>query len=189
MAWKHTGEWRYSSTILDLCTRWMWVVSFTALPFYPQGKSTRYPLDSRPGGPQSRSSVGIATGWIPVSARSPGTEWAPVLVWTLWRREKYLPCSKLESQSPYRVARRQLVYWVCPGYKYERGRVVSTANELISIDMKSENIRYRYIFSSSLYPYLGLKILELCPLEMFRGGQSCMNSHNICVRVDTAIVV
>jgi hypothetical protein len=48
-------EWRYSSTILDLCTRWMWVVSFKPLPLYPQAKSTRYTLDRRLGGPQYRS--------------------------------------------------------------------------------------------------------------------------------------
>jgi hypothetical protein len=29
------GEWRYSSTILYLGTRWRWVVYFTPLPLYP----------------------------------------------------------------------------------------------------------------------------------------------------------
>jgi hypothetical protein len=32
---KTYGEWRYSSTILDLGTRWRWVVSFTPLPLCP----------------------------------------------------------------------------------------------------------------------------------------------------------
>jgi hypothetical protein len=32
------GEWRYSSTILDLGTRWRWVVSFMPWPLYPWGK-------------------------------------------------------------------------------------------------------------------------------------------------------
>jgi hypothetical protein len=32
------GEWRYSSTILDLETRWRWVISFTFLPLHPRGK-------------------------------------------------------------------------------------------------------------------------------------------------------
>jgi hypothetical protein len=45
--------WRYSSTILDLGTRWRWVVNFTPLPLYPWGNSTRYPLDRRLGEPQS----------------------------------------------------------------------------------------------------------------------------------------
>jgi hypothetical protein len=31
--------------ILDLSTRWRWVVSFTPRPLYPHGKSPRYPLD------------------------------------------------------------------------------------------------------------------------------------------------
>jgi hypothetical protein len=39
---------------LDLGTSWRWMVSFTPLPLYPRGKSPRYPLDRRLGGPQSR---------------------------------------------------------------------------------------------------------------------------------------
>jgi hypothetical protein len=50
-------EWRYRSTILDLGTRWRWVVSFTTRPLYPRGKSPRYP-DRRLRGPQSRSGRG-----------------------------------------------------------------------------------------------------------------------------------
>jgi hypothetical protein len=49
------GEWRYTSTILDLDTRWRWVVSFTHLPLYSRGKSPRYPLARRLGWCQSRS--------------------------------------------------------------------------------------------------------------------------------------
>jgi hypothetical protein len=41
--------------ILDLGTRWRWVVSFMPRPLYPRGKSPWYPLDRRLGGPQSRS--------------------------------------------------------------------------------------------------------------------------------------
>jgi hypothetical protein len=48
-------EWRYSSTILDLGTKWRWVVSFTSPPLYPRGKRPWYPLDKRPGGQQSQS--------------------------------------------------------------------------------------------------------------------------------------
>jgi hypothetical protein len=44
--------------ILDLGTRWGWVVSFMPPLLYPQGKSPRYPLDRRLGGPQSRSGRG-----------------------------------------------------------------------------------------------------------------------------------
>jgi hypothetical protein len=55
MRWRHIGERRYSLTFLHLGTRWGWVVSFTPLPLYPRGKSPRYPLDRKLGGPQSRS--------------------------------------------------------------------------------------------------------------------------------------
>jgi hypothetical protein len=54
--WK---EWRYSSTILDLDTRWRWVVSFTPWQLYPRGKRHWYPF-----------------GYDAV--------WDPVPVWTLW---------------------------------------------------------------------------------------------------------
>jgi hypothetical protein len=40
---------------LDLNTSWRWVVSFTPRPLNPRGKSPRYPLDRRLGGPQCRS--------------------------------------------------------------------------------------------------------------------------------------
>jgi hypothetical protein len=49
--WGRIGEWRYSSKILDLSTRWKRVVSFTSLPLYPWGKIHRYPLDRRLGRP------------------------------------------------------------------------------------------------------------------------------------------
>jgi hypothetical protein len=49
------GEDVQLHSFFDLGTRWRWVVSFTPLPLYPQGKSPWYPLDRRLGGPQSRS--------------------------------------------------------------------------------------------------------------------------------------
>jgi hypothetical protein len=49
------GELTYSSIILDLGTRWRWVVTFTPRPHFPRGKIPRYSLDRRLGGPQSRS--------------------------------------------------------------------------------------------------------------------------------------
>jgi hypothetical protein len=44
--------------ILDLGTRWRWVVSFTPLPLYTQGNSPWCPLHRRLDGPQSRSGRG-----------------------------------------------------------------------------------------------------------------------------------
>jgi hypothetical protein len=40
--------------IMNLDTRWRWVVSFTPRPLYSRGKSPWNPLDSRLGGPQNR---------------------------------------------------------------------------------------------------------------------------------------
>jgi hypothetical protein len=53
--WESEGT---APRILDLATRWRWVVSFVPQPLYPQGKSPWYPLDRRLGGPQSRSGRG-----------------------------------------------------------------------------------------------------------------------------------
>jgi len=44
--------------ILDLGTRWRWLVSFTPRPLYPRGKRHWYPLDTRLGASQSRSGRG-----------------------------------------------------------------------------------------------------------------------------------
>jgi hypothetical protein len=44
--------------ILELSTRWRWVVTFTLRSLYPQGKSPCYPLDRRLGGLQSRCGRG-----------------------------------------------------------------------------------------------------------------------------------
>jgi hypothetical protein len=46
------GEWRYSCIIRNLGARWRGVVTFTHRPLNPQGKSPRYPLDRRLGGPR-----------------------------------------------------------------------------------------------------------------------------------------
>jgi hypothetical protein len=52
------GSGGIAPRINNLGTRWRWVVSFTPRPLYPQGKSPRYPLQRRLGGPQSRSGRG-----------------------------------------------------------------------------------------------------------------------------------
>jgi hypothetical protein len=51
---RRVGKWRYSCNFLDIGTRWRWVLSFTPLLLYPRGRSPRYPLDRRLGGPQNQ---------------------------------------------------------------------------------------------------------------------------------------
>jgi hypothetical protein len=53
--WRRMGTWRYSSTILELGTRWRWVVTFTPRPPYPRGKGPRCSLQRRLDGPENRS--------------------------------------------------------------------------------------------------------------------------------------
>jgi hypothetical protein len=55
MPWRHMGEWRYSSTTVDLGASCRWVFSFAPRPLYPWGKSRWCPLDRRLDGPQNRS--------------------------------------------------------------------------------------------------------------------------------------
>jgi hypothetical protein len=75
MPWRHTGEGMYSFTLLDLDTRWRWVISFTPLSLYSRGKSPRYPLDERLGGPQSRSGrCGEENSFVPVGNWIPSVQ-------------------------------------------------------------------------------------------------------------------
>jgi hypothetical protein len=81
--------------ILDLVTRWRWVVTFTTRPLYSQGKSPRYPLVRRLGGPQSQS----------------GTQW--------WREKSPAPAGIQTADHPasspalYRWAILALPYTLC----------------------------------------------------------------------------
>jgi len=45
------GSGGITPRILELGTRWKWVVRFTLRPLYPQGKSPWFPLCRRLGGP------------------------------------------------------------------------------------------------------------------------------------------
>jgi hypothetical protein len=52
------GSGGIAPNILDLGTRWRWVVSFTLRSLYPQGKIPWCPLDRRLSKPQTRSGRG-----------------------------------------------------------------------------------------------------------------------------------
>jgi hypothetical protein len=74
--------------ILDLGTRWGWVVSAPPLPCFTPGERTpRYPLDRRLGGPQSRSGY---RGYRKNPLSPPG----------------------IEPRSPGRPSRSQTLYWL-----------------------------------------------------------------------------
>jgi hypothetical protein len=82
--WRRMGEWRYSSTILDLSVRWRWLVSFTPQPLYPRGNSPRYSLDRNLGEPQSRSGLSF-----PYQESNPGSSVIKPVALSLYR----LSCS------------------------------------------------------------------------------------------------
>jgi hypothetical protein len=81
------GEWMYRPTCFDLCTCWRWVVRLTPRLLYPRGRSPRYALDRRLGGPQIRSR---RHGEVKKIFPSPGLELRP------------LGCLA-RSQAPYRL--------------------------------------------------------------------------------------
>jgi hypothetical protein len=108
MTWRRMGKWRYTSSILDLDTRWRWVASFTPLSLYLQRRSPHCPLDTRLGVPQSRSvhcgeekitTIGSRIGTIQPIADRYTTDWEVLIyllviyltsltaVWTTQRRE------------------------------------------------------------------------------------------------------
>jgi hypothetical protein len=72
----HEGVWGngcINPHFLGLGTSWKWVASFMTCSLYPWGKSPRYPLDRRLGGPQNWSGwhgeekILVSTGtWTPV---------------------------------------------------------------------------------------------------------------------------
>jgi hypothetical protein len=72
MPWRRMGEWRYSSSILHLGISWRWVDIFTHRQLYLRGKSPRYPLDRRLGGPQSRyGRCGVQKHFLPLPRLKP----------------------------------------------------------------------------------------------------------------------
>jgi hypothetical protein len=61
--WGRVGEWRYSSTILHLDTRWRWMLSITLRPHYLRGKS--------PG-------TNFIGGWVDPRARLAAVEYRKI---------------------------------------------------------------------------------------------------------------
>jgi hypothetical protein len=70
------GSGDLAPRILDLGTRWRWVVSFTPRPLYPQGNSPCYLLDRRLSGPQNRSGRGEEKNSQPPPGIEPLEPWS-----------------------------------------------------------------------------------------------------------------
>jgi hypothetical protein len=108
------AEKGYSSTILDFCTRWRLVVSFTPRSLYLRGNSPRYPLYreagwtpepvwttrtrtptrplNRPASSQSLYRLRVQAMQLYSQEKSPDTYWiggwvGSSVVWTLWSGE------------------------------------------------------------------------------------------------------
>jgi hypothetical protein len=101
MPWRRMGECRYSSTILDLGTRWRWVIRFTLRQLYPRKNRPRYPLDRR-------------LGRLPEPVR------------TLWSRENACLC---REWTPGRPADRQPLYQLSGNSQYKNAEFPSEFSE------------------------------------------------------------
>jgi hypothetical protein len=71
MPWRCLGEWRNSSTILDISILWRWVVSFKPTSLKSWGKSLCIAYE---------------------------LEWSPKSVWRLWTTESSLPLPEIEPR-------------------------------------------------------------------------------------------
>jgi hypothetical protein len=122
MPWRHMGEWRYSSTILDPGTRWRWVVKFMPRSFYPHGNSPWYQLNRRLGGPQSRSGRNGARGSV--------VGWVTVLqaVWSRVRFPIHTPIVIWPAYFPYlrngSILKRQISLRICRRWDVSSRRVL-----------------------------------------------------------------
>jgi hypothetical protein len=103
------GEWRYSSTILDLCSRCRWVVSFTPLPPYP-----------------------TAIGPPVITKQEAG--WALEPVWMLWRRDNCFTCRESIPCSLETVTDLQwlLYVWWLWNHFYSTGSLSSSQKLALS---------------------------------------------------------
>jgi hypothetical protein len=132
------GEWRYSSTILHLGTRWKWVVCFTPLPVYQCINSPSHPLYRRLGGSQSQSghyggdkNLPAIMGIEPWLLSSPACSLVIILSELLWLLNK-TKCSVNNEQSKYK-SRCLWTLWqpwdvmpccLAEGYKYFGGKLL-----------------------------------------------------------------
>jgi hypothetical protein len=129
---KTYGEYRYSTKILDLGTRWKWVVSFTPRPLHPWGKSPNYPLERRLGVPQSRSGrCGVKKNHFSL----PGTE----LRWS--------------SLSLYRLGYKNLKF---NNVHYLIYKILPLVSEPDESSLHPHSISLTYIVTLSCHLFLGL---------------------------------
>jgi hypothetical protein len=102
---KTYGEWRYSSTILELSTRWRWVCSFTPRQIYTCRKGCLYPLDRR----------------------------VPKPDWTLWRAEKSLVLAGNQTSASLQPVACHYTDWAFALNFYMLFRFMSYFKELTSL--------------------------------------------------------
>jgi hypothetical protein len=163
-----------AARILDLGTRWKWVVSFTPRPLYSQGKSPCYPLDRRLGGPQNRSGRGgedknsQGLPELEHPARSPELyRWA-ILAHSLdvVREWKFLPL--LGIQSVKQFIRVTACYLTVLHEEYERfGGTILHARTALTSSPISGRTRERSSF---------LQTHALC----FLGPRMCLPPYLLC---------
>jgi hypothetical protein len=145
---------------LDLDTSWRWVGSFTPRLHYPRGKSRRYPLARRLGGPQGQSArceeEKILSSCYSVSHLSRIITIGPIVyVWVLYRdRSGSTRCwhekHPLSTWSPPHGTSLSLVSacqtdpeLTCRGIANAGQRCKPASNHVTSCNYEQKGIRYQ----------------------------------------------
>jgi hypothetical protein len=123
--WTHMGEWRHSSTILRLGTRWRWVVSFAPRPLYPGHRT---------------SDIHWIWGWV-----------APELAWTLCRKASY-PCRESNPDSSAVQPIAQTLYRLSYPCSYFLSLTSKYSPQYPIQNIKTQCLRYGYDIAST--PFL-----------------------------------
>jgi hypothetical protein len=158
------NEWRYSSIILDLGTRWRWVVSFTSLPLYP-----RYSLIGGWVAPRAGLDAGEKRKVLHFRELNPGR---PVRRSPDWQRRELAHKRKTQSKSVGNV--------VLSG-------VISTSG-----DQGCFSFRYRPRLHSMIsYHRLFRKIMNCCFHTNLKVGRCSVYINLLCATLhfSTASVV
>jgi hypothetical protein len=83
---RRRAEWSYSSIVLNLGSRWKWMISFTPLPNCSRGNSPWYPLDRWLGGTESQSGLyGGDKNLLPLRESNPESSAVQPVTWSLYR--------------------------------------------------------------------------------------------------------
>jgi hypothetical protein len=141
MPWRRMVEWRYTTCVLHLDTRWRQVISFLPRPMYPWEKGASYPFDRRLDGPHSWSGCGAKEKKIPAIAR----KWTLVvqsMAVTILTKLPWLSSHPLKASVIIPIIlQRWKQYWQC---RYENPIAVQSTRCVCSKLQMNASHNYSY---------------------------------------------